>query len=277
MDYLEKMKEKVQGFQEELDDLQNKVVSGIKNNETVKKIKKEAQQIKKELEKDFDKLKKWTKKEVMKLRNSLNDMINWTSKKPEKNTENKEIAESSTVTNAAIEYMKSKSKFKIMGMEFDLLNKKTEQKVREILNDYLKKYPLLKKNTDGKIQLEIWNKTEFAKMVSNLRTTIINSMNSFMRKGFEQTDVYKKANNILSDINKSLPNLDANDYKSIVFSYIWWVVKEAVKTEWWKMTLEDYYNDISRYYPNKNANQVSKDLAESGWAKYNIDEAKWYA
>jgi hypothetical protein len=43
------------------------------------------------------------------------------------------------------------------------------------------------------------------------------------------------------------------------------------------MTLEDYYNDISRYYPNKNANQVSKDLAESGWAKYNIDEAKWYA
>jgi hypothetical protein len=51
--------------------------------------------------------------------------------------------------------MKSKSKFKIMGMEFDLLNKKTEQKVREILNDYLKKYPLLKKNTDGKIQLEI--------------------------------------------------------------------------------------------------------------------------
>ncbi len=58
MDYLEKMKEKVQGFQEELDDLQNKVVSGIKNNETVKKIKKEAKQIKKELEKDFDKLKK---------------------------------------------------------------------------------------------------------------------------------------------------------------------------------------------------------------------------
>lgn len=280
MDYLEKMKKKVQGIQEELEELQDNVVSNIKNNETVKEIKKKAQQAKKELEKDFDKLKKETNEEVAELRNSLNDIIYWKNKTPdtekEKKAKGKEVSESLIVTDAAIKYMKSKLKFEVLGKDIKLLNEKTERKVRNILNDYLKKYPLLKKKENGKMQFEIWDKKEFAEMVSSLRTTMINSIPRWLKQAFSRTDIYKKANNILSNVNKSLPNLDANEYESIIFWWIWWVIKEVVKAVWWKMTLEDYYNDISTYYPNKNATQVSKDLAESGWAKYNIDATKWY-
>jgi hypothetical protein len=103
---------------------------------------------------------------------------------------------------------------------YNLVNDKTEVKIRSVFNNYFNKYPLLKINNDKKMKFEIGNKKEFAKMISNLWGTMQDSLPSIAKPIFKTLPVYKKANNILSDINKSLPNLDANDYKSIVFSYI---------------------------------------------------------
>lgn len=304
---LEKMKEKVQGFHEELDNLQNTIVSKAKKNETVRKIAKEAKKAKDELEKNYNKVKKETKEEVMDLRNSLNDIISWTKISPEnnkkddkkydkkerfdnsnagnKNKENiegwREGVDASTLTNSAIKYIKAKAKVPLevdmplvgkVGKVVDLLDSKTEKKVRNILFNHFSKYPLLKKNNESKMKLEIWNKAEFGSMISSLRTTMVDSLPAWASGAFKLLPFYKKANNILSNINKSLPNLEADEYEEIIFWYIWWVVKDAVSNKWWKITVEEYYKDISEYYPSKNSTQVSNDLLASGWSNYNMDK-----
>ena len=179
--------------------------------------------------------------------------------------EKRENVESSIVTNTTINYLKARLVIKLFwDKTYKLLDDKTEQKVRDILNAYLNKYPILKMNRDRKMKLEITNKTEFASMVSKLRETMVDSLPTVVKWGFKSLSDYKNANSKLSDINKSLPNLSAREYEEIIFWYVGWVVKDIVKIKKWTMTLEWYYNDISKIFPNKNSKKVKEDLLASG-------------
>ena len=64
-------------------------------------------------------------------------------------------------------------------------------------------------------------------------------------------------------------DMKPKQYKSIVFDYVWGIVKRVAKSINWKMTLKDYYEDVSWYFPNKNSDQIVQELV-SNW-NWNID------
>jgi hypothetical protein len=53
-----------------------------------------------------------------------------------------------------------------------------------------------------------------------------------------------------------MEDLDTKTYEDVIFDYFWWVIRNVVKKEWWTMTVQAYYDGISKAYPNKNASQV---------------------
>ena len=77
----------------------------------------------------------------------------------------------------------------------------------------------------------------------------------------------------VSSIQRSLDNLDVTamnmkekQYKSVVFDYMWWIVKRVLISMNGDMKIWDYYNSIRRYYPNRNSDKIVQEL-ETLWLK----------
>lgn len=135
------------------------------------------------------------------------------------------------------------------------LNVATKNKVKTTLNRYFSSYPLLKKWKDNKIVFEIGNKNEFWKTIKQLWNDI-NPQLWFIARNAAQMFLGSK----LDNIDKTMNDLDTKAYEDVIFDYFWWVVRRAVQREWWTMTVQTYYDGISKAYPNKNASQVADHL-----------------
>ncbi len=135
------------------------------------------------------------------------------------------------------------------------LDTSTKNKVKTTLNRYFTSYPLLKKGKDNKIVFEIGNKNEFWKMIKELWDNIVPQLWFIQRKAAQMFIGHK-----LDNIYKTMNDLDTKAYEDVVFDYFWWVVKQAVRKEWWSMTVQAYYDGISKVYPNRNASQVVEHI-----------------
>jgi hypothetical protein len=64
----------------------------------------------------------------------------------------------------------------------------------------------------------------------------------------------------LDNLENTVFNMKEKQYKDVIFDYIWWIVKRVAKSVNWKMTVNQFYGDVSRYFPNKNSANISQDL-----------------
>jgi len=151
-----------------------------------------------------------------------------------------------------------------------LLDDETKNKVEASLNNYLQSYPLLKIDENGKMVIEIKNKLAFSKIVKQLRNDVLSWL-------WVITELTAKGivGNKMDDINKTLTEMDSKSYENIIFQYFGWIVRNAVVAWNWTMTVQEYYDGISRYYPNKNNKKISSDILASGQADLDIKDMKY--
>ena len=163
------------------------------------------------------------------------------------------------IINAAVKYFDEEVR------AFDL-SSEAKQEISWILGQYLAYHSILKVWNDWKVVFIIDNKKEFSNMVKQLVKVIIDDMPFLLRRV-----AIPLFFGWASSIQRSLDNLDATamnmkekQYKSVVFDYIWWIVKRVLISMNGNMKIGDYYNDIRRYYPNRNSDKIAKEL-ESLW------------
>ena len=186
--------------------------------------------------------------------------------KPEWNEDNideNKPVDSSVISEAVINYIDS-------NVNFVELNDDMKKRIKTRMNKYLKSYPILKKDKDNHITLEIGNKTEFSSMVKDLWNIVLSWMTREKRGA-----AILIFGNWIGDLDKSMKNLDSDKYEKLIFNYFWWIIKGIVKSEWWNLSVQEYYDSISKYYPNKNADKISSDLATSGQSNKDIKDMKY--
>lgn len=147
----------------------------------------------------------------------------------------------------------------------------SRQKVINILNSYFSNHSVLKVWNNWEMVFEIDNKREFIRTVKEVVNVILDDMPFLVRKmwvllffGWEWSLQRK-----LDNLDITMRDMKPKQYKSIVFDYIWGIVKRVAKSINWKMTVKDYYEDISLCFPNKNSDQIVQELV-SNW-NWNVD------
>ena len=154
------------------------------------------------------------------------------------------------------------------------LDDKTKNKLKANMNKYLESYPILKKDKNNNMKFKIENKAEFSKMIKQSWNDILDWLPWYKSKALD-TALKVATKGGLDNIDETVKNLNVKYYENMIFKYVWWVVKDIAKRERWNIKLQDFYESISKTYPNKNASTVAKDLASSWQANKNINEYKY--
>ncbi len=151
------------------------------------------------------------------------------------------------------------------------LSQKAREKVVPILNSYLLAHPVLVLGNEWRMSFVIDDKREFCRVVKQLVNIIINDMPFFVRKiwvpllFWGENSLQEKLNNLWNTVM----DMKEKQYKDVVFDYVWWIVKRVAKSVNWRMTVKQYYDDINRYFPNKNSEKISQELIRT-W-NWNVD------
>ena len=151
------------------------------------------------------------------------------------------------------------------------LSQKAREKVVPILNSYLLAHPVLVIGNEGRMSFVIDDKMEFCRVVKQLVNIIIDDIPFFVKKVWVpllfwgENSLQQKLNNLWNTVM----DMKEKQYKDVVFDYVWWIVKRVAKSVNWKMTVKQYYDDINRYFPNKNSAKISQELVSS-W-NWNLD------
>ena len=175
----------------------------------------------------------------------------------EENVESFESINANTISNAAIQTLNQAKSF----------DKQTNNKVKATLNTYLQEHPMLKKSANGHMVFEIWDKRKFNNTLKQVWNDVLSWLNMIERWLAKALFGWK-----LDNIDKTMRELKAKEYENVVFKYLWWIVKETVKAENWNMTVQEFYDSVKRYYPNKNASTIERHLAQSGQANKDIKD-----
>lgn len=165
------------------------------------------------------------------------------------------------IINAALKYFDEEVR------AFDL-SLEAKQEISGILAQYLAAHSILKVWSDWRVIFVIENKKDFSNMMKQLVKVIIDDMPFLLRR--VAIPVFF---GWVSSIQRSLDNLDVTamnmkekQYKSVVFDYMWWIVKRVLISMNGDMKIWDYYNSIRRYYPNRNSDKIMQEL-ETLWLK----------
>lgn len=165
------------------------------------------------------------------------------------------------IINAALKYFDEEVR------AFDL-SLEAKQEISGILAQYLAAHSILKVWSDWRVIFVIENKKDFSNMMKQLVKVIIDDMPFLLRR--VAIPVFF---GWVSSIQRSLDNLDVTamnmkekQYKSVVFDYMWWIVKRVLISMNGDMKIWDYYNSIRRYYPNRNSDKIVQEL-ETLWLK----------
>ena len=172
--------------------------------------------------------------------------------------------DANVITNAALSYFDEEVKLYSLKWE-------SRKKVVSILNSYLISHPILIVWGQWSMNFVISDKNEFCRMVKELVNVIINDMPFLVRKVwvalfFGGND---KLQEKLDNLGNTLFTMKEKQYKDIVFDYIWWIVRRVEKSVNWNMTVKQYYDDLNKYFPNKNSANISQELLRT-W-KWNVD------
>jgi hypothetical protein len=159
------------------------------------------------------------------------------------------------ITNAILDYFDEEVKMYKLSW-------KAKEKVVSILNTYLNNHPVLVIWTQWRMNFLIDDKKEFCRVVKELVNVIVDDMPFLVRKVwipliFGWSD---KLQEKLDNLENTVFNMKEKQYKDVIFDYIWWIVKRVAKSVNWKMTVNQFYGDVSRYFPNKNSANISQDL-----------------
>lgn len=165
------------------------------------------------------------------------------------------------IINAALKYFDEEVR------AFDL-SLEAKQEISGILAQYLAAHSILKVWSDWRVIFVIENKKDFSNMMKQLVKVIIDDMPFLLRR--VAIPVFF---GWVSSIQRSLDNLDVTamnmkekQYKSVVFDYMWWIMKRVLISMNGDMKIWDYYNSIRRYYPNRNSDKIVQEL-ETLWLK----------
>ena len=191
--------------------------------------------------------------------NNLKNQTNYQLSKTLDFQDDKEIVSSYVepriITNAILDYFDEEVKMYKLSW-------KAKEKVVSILNTYLNNHPVLVIWTQWRMNFVIDDKKEFCRVVKELVNVIVDDMPFLVRKVwvpliFGWSD---KLQEKLDDLENTIYNMKEKQYKDVIFDYIWWIVKRVAKSVNWKMTVNQFYGDVSRYFPNKNSANISQDL-----------------
>lgn len=151
------------------------------------------------------------------------------------------------------------------------LSSEARVKVSSILNSYFTAHPVLVIWNGWRMSFVIYDKKEFCRVVKQLVNIILDDMPSFVRKVwvlllFGGENVLQEK---LSNLWNTLMNMKEKQYKDVIFDYVWWIVKRVASSVNWRMTIKQYYNDINKYFPNKNLENITQELSIT-W-NWNVD------
>lgn len=140
-----------------------------------------------------------------------------------------------------------------------------------ILNSYFSSHSAFNIDSNWRMKFVIDDKKSFAMMVKNVVNIVIDDMPFLVRRiwiplFFWWNDAIQDK---LDNLDVTLMNMKENQYKDIVLDYFAWIVKRIAISIDWKVTLGEYFRDITHYYPNKNWKHILDDLNNSG--KVNLD------
>lgn len=173
------------------------------------------------------------------------------------------------LTKAAIDYVNDVEK-KVMEDLSDADKASLEHKrgnvvkdIEKVLTNYFNNHQILKKNKSKEMVFEIDDTAAFSGMIKGIFDKLPDLLKNKIPESFR---------NGTDDIAKTLEEVDAETYKDIIFKYFWSFVANAVKSENWTMTVQTYYDGISKVFPNSNVSQVENDLAASGQADKDIKD-----
>lgn len=206
----------------------------------------------------------WWDKIKSELYNSLGDRLDAPELQWSLEAEFLSPIDATVITNAALSYFDEE--VKLYSLKW-----KSRERVVSILNSYLVAHPVLVVWDQWGMNFVIGNNQEFCNMVKEIVNVIINDMPFLVRKVwvalfFGWND---KLQEKLDNLENTIFTMKEKQYKDIVFDYIWWIVKRVEKSVNWKMTVKQYYDDLSKYFPNKNSANISQELLKT-W-KWNVD------
>lgn len=140
-----------------------------------------------------------------------------------------------------------------------------------ILNSYFSSHCVFTIDSNWRMKFVLDDKKSFAMMVKRVVNIVIDDMPFFVRKiwiplFFWWNDAIQDK---LDHLDVTLMNMKERQYKDVVLDYFAWIVKRIAISIDWKVTLGEYFRDITHYYPNKNWKHILDDLNNSG--KVNLD------
>lgn len=157
------------------------------------------------------------------------------------------------------------------------LSPQAKQKVVLLLTSYLNSHPILLISNDWKMEFVIEDKNDFEFMVKQFINIVLDDMPFFVRKVviplfFSGNDTIQQK---LDNLEETVMNLKEKEYKDVIFDYVAWIVKRVAKIVDWKMTVKEYYDDVSGYYPNKNWTHIVQELDVLGQSDIDIKLLKY--
>lgn len=175
-----------------------------------------------------------------------------------------------TMTQATLDYFDEEVKLYKLSPE-------ARTKITSLLNSYFSSHYIFMMNEDWNLEFVIDDKKEFSLMVKNLVNIVIDDIPFFVRKVWVPIFLWSNETiqRKLDNLDDTFFNLKEKQYKDVVLDYIGWMSKRVASSTNWKITVGEYYEWFSQYYPNKNWKHILEELNRSGQAKQDIKNYKY--
>jgi len=152
------------------------------------------------------------------------------------------------------------------------LSSDARAELTQVLNSYFDSHCIFDVNDEWKLQFVIDDKKEFSLMAKRLVNVIINDMPFLVRKLVIPLFLWwnDTIQTKLDNLDETLMNMKEKQYKDVILDYVAGIAKRVAGSVNWKITVGEYYDDISSYYPNKNGKRIRQELNSSGQADLDI-------
>lgn len=142
----------------------------------------------------------------------------------------------------------------------------------QVLNSYFDSHCIFDMTDEWKLKFVIDDKKEFSLMAKRLVNVIINDMPFLVRKVVIPLFLWwnDAIQAKLDNLDETLMNMKEKQYKDVVLDYVAGIAKRVAGSINWKITVGEYYDDISSYYPNRNWKRIKEELNNSGQTDLDI-------
>jgi len=157
------------------------------------------------------------------------------------------------------------------------LSTEARTKITSLLNSYFGSHYIFAMNENWNLEFVIDDKKEFSLMVKNLVNIVIDDIPFFVRKVWVPIFLWSNETiqRKLDNLDDTFFNLKEKQYKDVVLDYIGWISKRVASSTNWKITVWDYYEGFSQYYPNKNWKHILEELTHSGQKNQDLRNYKY--